>query len=260
MLSTMCSPALAEHGELRPVEDAPTLESRIGYQFVDRELVELALRHRSWCAENGAVESNERLEFLGDSVLGLVVTRQLFLSLPHLDEGLLARHRAELVNWRTLSDLAREIDLGSSIRLGRGEIATGGADKSSILADALEAVIGAVFLDAGLDAATSVVLGLLGERVDITDGDSFSDHKSRLQELAAATGRSVPEYRIKGEGPDHDRWYRAEVIVGEIHGEGAGRSKKQAEQGAAHVACLLLSGEADESSESSNHMNGADHG
>jgi len=236
------------------------LEARIGHHFADAELLDLALRHRSWCSENGAVESNERLEFLGDSVLGLVVTRQLFVSLPDLDEGLLARHRAELVNWRTLSELAREIELGASIRLGRGEISTGGSDKSSILADALEAVFGAVFLDAGLEAATTVVLGLLGTRVSLTGADAFSDHKSRLQELAAATGRSVPEYSIIGEGPDHDRWYRAEVTVGEIHGDGAGRSKKQAEQGAAQVACQLISGEDDTLSSSPNQLNGADHG
>lgn len=260
----MSSPALVDQAP--PVRDWPSaVEERLQYRFVDPTLLELALRHRSWCAEHGGVESYERLEFLGDSVLGLVVTEKLYEALPDVDEGILARHRAELVNWRTLADVAREINLGPSIRLGRGESSTGGEGKASILADALEAVLGAVFLDGGIDVARSLILRLLETRLALVHSDMFSDHKSQLQELAAAQGRGVPVYEIAGEGPDHDRWYTAEVSVGEMRGGGSGRSKKEAEQGAAAIVCaqlMKLSGDSPGSPESrvSSQMNGAENG
>ena len=261
----MSSHALVDPAALDPGRPS-AVEERIGHRFSDPALLDLALRHRSWCAENGAVESNERLEFLGDSVLGLVVTEKLFAELPDVDEGMLARHRAELVNWRTLSEVAREIDLGPSVRLGRGERATGGSDKSSILSDAIEAVLGAVYLDAGLDVVRPVILRLLESRLLRLHSEGFSDHKSQLQELAAALGRRTPVYRIDGTGPDHDRWYTAQVTVGRVVGEGAGRSKKEAEQAAAAIACARLAESADDHPndppprETSNQPNGAEHG
>jgi len=260
----MSSRSLADQSS--PGEGWPSaIEEHLQHRFVDSTLLEVALRHRSWCAENGGVESFERLEFLGDAVLGLVVTEKLYSTLPDVDEGILARHRAELVNWRTLADVAREINLGPSIQLGRGESSTGGVDKASILSDALEAVLGAVFLDGGIDAARTLILRLLETRLALVHSDFFSDHKSQLQELAAALGRGVPVYEIAGEGPDHDRWYTAEVSVGEIRGTGSGRSKKEAEQGAAEIVCARLtelSGDSPGSpaSRTSSQMNGAENG
>jgi ribonuclease-3 len=217
--------------------DTEALAARIGHRFADESLLQLALRHRSWCAENGGVESNERLEFLGDSVLGVVVTDRLFHAMPGVPEGVLARLRAELVNWRTLSAVARTVDLGPSILLGRGEQATGGADKSSILADALEAIFGAVYLDAGLDAARRVILHLLADTLEVVETGEFSDFKSRLQELAAVLGIGPPSYRVSESGPDHSKEFTAEVSLSDgTGGTGHGRSKKEAEQAAAEMA------------------------
>jgi len=209
--------------------------------------LELALRHRSWCAENGGVLSNERLEFLGDAVLGVIVTDCLYRAQPERAEGVLARCRAELVNAVALASVAREIDLGASIRLGRGENQTGGRNKTSILADALEALIGAVHIDGGIVAATTVVDRLFAGRIEsVLFGAIDSDSKSRLQELAARLGGDPPRYRITEEGPEHAKVFTAEVEVAGASGCGRGRTKKEAEQAAARNAAtaLLARGEA----------------
>lgn len=215
-----------------------------GYTFRQPELFELALRHRSWCAENGAVESNERLEFLGDSVLGLVITDYLFTHHPGTPEGTLAAWRAELVNTTTLARVGERVGFGTVVRLGRGEEATGGRTKPSILADVTEAVLGAIFLDAGLDAVRKEVLLLWADEIaDVALGIRWSDHKSRLQELAARRQFDPPHYRVDGSGPDHDRRFTATVSLGgSARGSGLGRTKKEAEQAAAREAIAALGG------------------
>lgn len=197
------------------------------------------MSHRSWCAENGHVESNERLEFLGDAVLGLAIADKIFVHYPELPEGQLAKLRAGVVNSVTLADIARQIDLGSALRLGKGERATGGADKQSILADALEAIIGAVYLDGGIEAARTLVLRLWDEHVTdaVRQGPGGFDHKTRLQELAVATFDTAPFYDVAATGPDHARIFDAKVRVGDtVLGAGTGSSKKEAEQAAAGQA------------------------
>ncbi len=226
-----------------PPRDA--LCRRIDYWFDDDDLLDLALRHRSWCAENGAVESNERLEFLGDAVLGVVVTDHLYRSSPRSSEGVLARRRSELVSANALAGVARSVGLGDVLLLGKGEEATGGRSKTSILADAMEGVIGAVYLDGGIEAARTVVLGLLDERIDgVVSGDVASDHKSRLQEVAAHRFGELPRYELTEEGPEHEKVFRAVVrLGGEQWGSGEGRTKKEAEQAAAREATEHLSGD-----------------
>jgi ribonuclease-3 len=214
------------------------LEARIGYRFRDRAFLWRALSHRSWCAENGGHESNERLEFLGDSVLGVVVTDDVFRRFPELPEGQLSEVRAGVVNARALAEIAGEIGLGSCLLLGKGEDAGGGRAKQSILADAFEALIAAVYLDGGLSAATRLVLVHLGHRIgQAADGPGGRDYKTRLQELAAARGISRPRYVVRDEGPDHAKKFFATVLLdGEASGDGTGRSKKEAEQEAAWYA------------------------
>ncbi len=224
----------------RPSDDR-TLEERLGHRFADADLLELALRHRSWCSEHGGVPSNERLEFLGDAVLGVVVTDHLYRAEPLRPEGVLARCRAELVNATALADVARGIDLGASLRLGRGEDLTGGRAKTSILADALEALIGAVYLDGGVAAATTVIEQLFGGRIaEVLRGAVDSDAKSRLQELAAQVGGEPPRYRLTEEGPEHEKRFTAQVEVAGCAGTGTGRTKKEAEQTAARAAAAQL--------------------
>src|SRR5215831_6116241 len=202
------------------------------------DLLERALTHRSYAYENGNLPTNERLEFLGDSVLGLVVTDALFRGYPKMPEGQLAKLRAAVVNMRALAGVARGLHLGDYVRLGRGEDGTGGRDKSSILADTLEAVIGAVYFDRGLDEAADLVHRLfapviarsakLGPRLD---------WKASLQELTASGVLGVPEYHVEESGPDHQKSFRALVRVGgHVYGTGEGRSKKEAEQQAAEAA------------------------
>lgn len=226
-----------------PVSDAQVaLEAAIGYRFRDHHLLEHALAHRSYCAEHAGVESNERMEFLGDAVLGLAVTRYVYDRYPNRPEGELAKLRASVVNSVTLAELAAELDLGSALLLGRGEDASGGRAKASILADAMEAVIGALSLDADWETTEAVVLRLVEERiVEEALGPGGRDFKTRLQELAAQRFDQVPRYDVRDEGPDHAKWFRAIVrLAGEVWGEGEGRSKKQAEQAAARVACRAL--------------------
>jgi ribonuclease-3 len=201
-------------------------------------LLERALTHRSYAYEHGGLPTNERLEFLGDSVLGLVVTDTLFRSHPELPEGQLAKLRAAVVNMRALADVGRELALGDYVRLGRGEEATGGRDKSSILADTLEAVLGAVYIGQGLDAAARLVHRLFDPLIDeaATLGAGL-DWKTSLQELTATAALGVPEYVVTETGPDHEKIFSAVVQVGgEPYGGGTGRSKKEAEQEAAATA------------------------
>jgi ribonuclease-3 len=213
------------------------LESRIGHRFSDPELFLLALTHRSWCAENPGSESNERLEFLGDAVLGLVVTDELFTRHPDRPEGQLAKTRAAVVSASTLASVGAEIGVGDELRLGKGELASGGRTKASILADAVEAIIGAVYVDGGMEQARDLVLREFGDRMErASQTPGRLDHKTRLQELAARTGNPPPEYRIEESGPDHDKQFHAVVQVGDITGMGEGSTKKEAEQSAAGSA------------------------
>ena len=232
-------------GAVDPALDA-RLQLALGWTFVDHELLDQALTHRSYCAEHGMEESNERLEFLGDSVLGLVVTRFTFEEYPDLPEGELAKLRASVVSARTLSEVALGLDLGASLRLGKGEDASGGRQKPSILADAMEAVIAAVYLDGGLDAATRLVLALLEGRIrEQAVGPGGGDYKIRLQELAARQVDQLPRYLVRHEGPDHSkRFFAAVFLRDEEYGAGEGRSKKSAEQAAARIAWERLQDEA----------------
>ena len=194
--------------------------------------------HRSWCAEHAGWASNERLEFLGDSVLGIVVTDHLFRTYPELPEGALAKVRASVVSAAALSEVAIELRLGEALLLGKGEGSSGGREKPSILADALEAVLGIVYIEAGPRAASTLVLRLLLERItEAASGPGGQDYKTRLQELAARVLESSPRYEVVDDGPDHAKLFFATVRVdGIAHGTGEGRSKKQAEQAAARDA------------------------
>lgn len=213
------------------------LEGRLGYQ-VETALLVRALTHRSFAYENGGLPTNERLEFLGDSVLGLVVTDTLYRTHPDLPEGQLAKLRAAVVNSRALAEVARGLELGAFVRLGRGEEGTGGRDKASILADTLEAVIGAVYLDQGLSAADELVHRLFDPLIERSAGlGAGLDWKTSLQELSAAESLGVPEYVITESGPDHEKTFTAAARVGGVtYGTGTGRSKKEAEQQAAETA------------------------
>ncbi|MCU1429229.1 MAG: ribonuclease [Actinomycetia bacterium] len=228
-------------------EALEALETNIGHRFNDREVLLRALAHRSWCAENGDEDSNERLEFLGDSVLGLVVSHYVFEHFPHLPEGQLSEVRAGVVNARVLAEVAADLALGDSLLLGKGEDGAGGRAKQSILADALEALIAAVFLDAGFAAARDFVLGQFGDRIaEAAAGPGGRDYKTRLQELTAQRSLGRPRYVVRSEGPDHAKHFYATVMVrDEPFGEGEGRSKKQAEQAAAWVAYSHLQEGAD---------------
>jgi len=201
------------------------------------------MAHRSWCAETAGETSNERLEFLGDAVLGLVVTDHLFLTYPELPEGELAKVRASVVNSEALAEVAAELSLGDALLLGKGEDSSGGREKPSILADAMEAVIGAVYLDGGWEPAAELVMGLLGDRIEeAAAGPGGQDYKTRLQELAARKFEQLPRYEVTDEGPDHAKRFFAIVLLGGVQrGRGEGRSKKQAEQGAAREAWHELS-------------------
>ena len=221
-------------GQTRGLEQ---LEQRLGY-VLDAELLQRALTHRSYAYEHGGLPTNERLEFLGDSVLGLVVTDALFRGHPDLPEGQLAKLRAAVVNMRALADVGRALELGRFVRLGRGEEGTGGRDKSSILADTLEALIGAVYLSQGLESAAELVHRLFDPLIaaSATLGAGL-DWKTSLQELTAGLRLGVPEYVVRESGPDHQKVFTAGVRVGdETYGEGSGRSKKEAEQQAAAAA------------------------
>ena len=214
------------------------LREALGNPVLDAELLERSLTHRSFAYENGGLPTNERLEFLGDSVLGVVVTDTLFRAHPDLSEGRLAKLRAAVVNARALAGVARTIGLGEHIKLGRGEESTGGRNKASILSDTVEAVIGAVYLSGGFEAASAVVHLLFDPLMESAARlGAGLDWKTSLQELSAEHALGVPEYVIADEGPDHEKTFTAQVQVGdELYGHGTGRSKKEAEQQAAETA------------------------
>ena len=214
--------------------DTGSLQEVLGVH-IDDELLTVALTHRSFAYENGGLPTNERLEFLGDAVLGIVITETLYTRYPQWSEGQLAKMRAAVVNANALAGVARTLGLGDFVRLGRGEDATGGRDKSSILADTLEAIFGAVFCDAGIDEARRVVHVLFDPLVDAAaELGAGLDWKTSLQEAAAAAGLGLPEYRVTETGPDHAKQFTAQaVLAGDVLGEGVGRSKKIAEQQAA---------------------------
>jgi ribonuclease-3 len=217
---------------------------------ISPDLLDRALTHRSFAYENGNLPTNERLEFLGDSVLGLVVTDTLFRNHPELPEGQLAKLRAAVVNMRALADVGRDLRLGDFVRLGRGEETTGGRDKSSILADTLEALLGAVYIDRGLVHAARLVHRLFDPLIDeaATMGAGL-DWKTSLQELTATAVLGVPEYVVTESGPDHEKIFTAVALVGgEEYGKGTGRSKKEAEQEAAATAWRRLRSELPEDS------------
>jgi len=220
------------------------LAERIGYTFVDPELLARSMAHRSWCAEHPGTISNERLEFLGDAVLGWVVADLAFRRFLDLPEGALTGVRKGVVNALALADVAEELDLGSFLLLGRGEDAAGGREKPSILSDALEAVLGAVYLEAGWETVERLVMDLLGERIaEASIGPGGQDYKTRLQELAARELETIPSYAVLDDGPDHaKRFYATVEVAGREYGAGEGRSKKQAEQAAARVAWEALRG------------------
>ncbi len=226
-------------------EGAAALAERLGHTFSDLSLLRHALAHRSWCGEQeGGAPSNERLEFLGDAVLGLVVAGYTFERYPEFAEGKLAKVRSAVVNARVLAQVAGRLGIGEVLLLGRGEEGSGGRTKASILADAFEAILGAVYLDAGWEAAQQLVLRELGDAIARAgeEPDDF-DHKSRLQEKAVRDGEGTPRYVVVGSGPDHDRAYVAEVFLGgTLRGTGEGRSKKDAEQEAARAAWEELTG------------------
>ena len=210
---------------------------------IGEELLELALTHRSYSYENGGVANNERLEFLGDSILGQAVTVMLYAENPLLDEGDLAKRRASLVSSVALAEVARSIGVGPHLRLGRGEQLTGGNDKSSILADAVEALIGATYISRGGDEATALVLRLIRPLMENPERfGAAMDPKTSLQELVARQGHGLPTYVVTDSGPDHLKRFSATVIVdGKPAATGSGSSKKQAEMVAALEAWTTLS-------------------
>ena len=224
-----------------PLRQAAELSRLIDVPFDDPALLEKALTHRSWAFEHNA-QPNERLEFLGDAVLALVVTDEVFHAHPEEQEGRLAKVRSAAVKTGSLASVARHLGLGRYVKLGRGEAASGGHDKDSILADTLEAVIGAVYLDRGFATAYDFVQRLFGERLaDLAELEAALDYKTSLQELSASRYEQLPQYVVRDEGPDHEKLFRAEVQVdGRIVGRGEGRSKKQAEQRAAREAFTAL--------------------
>ncbi|WP_431980762.1 ribonuclease III [Streptomyces qinglanensis] len=248
------SPVPGKGGDSAELVDSASshaiLEGRLGYRLESALLVR-ALTHRSYAYENGGLPTNERLEFLGDSVLGLVVTDTLYRMHPDLPEGQLAKLRAAVVNSRALAGVARGLDLGAFIRLGRGEEGTGGRDKASILADTLEAVIGAVYLDQELEAASELVHRLFDPLIERSSNlGAGLDWKTSLQELTAAEGLGVPEYLVSETGPDHEKTFTAAARVGGVaYGTGTGRSKKEAEQQAAEAAWRAISAHAEAAAE-----------
>ena len=218
------------------------LQQRLGYRFARPELLDRALTHRSYANELGLEENYERLEFLGDAVLGLATAERLFDERPRRREGELTRSKGHLVSARVLARLAESLELGAVLRLGAGEERSGGRAKGSLLADALEAVLGAVFRDGGYDATCRVVAGLLDRAPAPAGGIEARDAKTRLQELAQARGESRPTYHeVDASGPDHQKRFTVECRLDDaVLGVGEGRTKKQAEQRAARAALARL--------------------
>jgi ribonuclease-3 len=218
------------------------LEKALGVRFKDAALREAALTHRSFAFEQGVAPTNERLEFLGDAVLGLCITELAYCSFAELSEGELAKLRAAMVNMTTLAEVARQLQLGEAVLLGRGEELSGGRNKASILADTLEAVFGAVYLDQGPRASQALIKRLFWQRIEAYErGEGERDYKTMLQELSAQDLGRLPEYRVRERGPDHEKEFTATVyLAGRESGRGTGRSKKEAEQRAAREAHARL--------------------
>lgn len=230
-----------------PLTNYAALRAALGDPELDPELLERALTHRSYAYENGGLPNNERLEFLGDSVLGVVVTETLYRTHPDLSEGRLAKLRAAVVNARALAEVGRGIGVGEHVKLGRGEETTGGREKASILSDTVEAVIGAVHLSGGFEGSAPVVHRLFDPLIEAASAlGAGLDWKTSLQELSAEHGLGVPEYVIEDEGPDHMKTFTAQVRVRDrLYGNGVGRSKKEAEQAAAETAYGEIASELD---------------
>jgi ribonuclease III len=228
----------------QPQPEYGDLQAALGVE-ISEEILERSVTHRSYAYENGGLPTNERLEFLGDSVLGLVVTDALYLSHPDLPEGQLAKLRASVVNMKALAGVSRSLGLGAYLRLGKGEETTGGRDKSSILADTLEALIGAVYLDRGLETASDLVHRLFDPLLaDSATRGAGLDWKTSLQELTAAELLGVPDYYVEESGPDHQKHFRATArVTGRSWGQGEGNSKKEAEQRAAEAAWAAIMAE-----------------
>jgi len=210
---------------------------------VKEELLTLALTHRSFAYESGGLPTNERLEFLGDSVLGLIITEALYERFPDFDESRLSPLRSGVVNMRALAQIARDLELGASLRIGKGEENTGGRDKNSILADSFEALVGAIYLQHGYEVTTSIVMRLMSSSIEeaVSRGAGL-DGKTALQEFVAAQNWLAPEYRVSESGPDHDKNFVAVAVVnGQTYPEGKGKSKREAEQIAARLAFEALS-------------------
>lgn len=224
--------------------DTHALENKLAHRFANNDLLIEALSHSSYVNEQPlkTLRDNERLEFLGDAVLNLVVGHILMERLPQVNEGDLSRLRAQIVNESQLATIARTIQLGNFIQLGKGEIQTNGRDKNSILANALEAVIAAVYLDGGFDVAYDFIAQHFRSPLNVkTVSDVQGDYKSRLQELVQVTSEHIPQYRIIEEsGPDHDKTFHTRLQVGDLEAEGIGKSKKLAEQDAAKKGLELL--------------------
>lgn len=223
-------------GPREAVEEA--LQARLGLAGVPMPLLRVALTHRSYTFEHPELPNNERLEFLGDAVLGLVVTDMIFAWYPDLQEGDLAKLRSSSVNMGVLARIARDVDLGENLLLGKGEELSGGRNKDSILGDSLEAVLGAAYLECGMDQVCKVIEGLFAAHIreEFACG-VLRDFKTSLQELSAQLLGAVPEYRLASSGPDHSKSFEANVYIqGKRLGVGTGRSKKQAEQAAAQQA------------------------
>ena len=218
--------------------DAAALQQILGVEDLDPELLQHALTHRSYAYENGGVPNNERLEFLGDSVLGLVVTDTLFTNHPDLPEGQLAKLRAAVVSAKALAEVARTLGIGDHVRLGRGEESTGGRNKASILSDTVEAVLGAIYVQFGIERSAEVIHRIFDPVIAVAaELGAGLDWKTSLQEISANNDLGVPHYVLVGTGPDHDKSFTAEVVVGETtFSGGTGRSKKEAEQMVAEIA------------------------
>jgi ribonuclease III len=226
------------------VADYSALEAMLGYTFRDRGLLEQALRHASWCNEHTGdkLDDNERLEFLGDAVLDLVVGHKLMTRYPQLREGELSVTRAQVVSETGLSEVAGQLGIGAWLVLGKGEDKSGGRTKPSILADAFEAILAAVYLDGGFIAAWEIVDRLLSQRIETVEFKGFYDFKTRLQETAQARLKATPTYHVVAEiGPDHHMRFVVAVMIGEQEwARAVGRSKKEAEQLAASEAHVKL--------------------
>lgn len=226
-------------------EDISELEKRLDYYFRDKKLLIEALTHKSFYHENPdkAEAYNERLEFLGDSVLGFVIVEYLFLLKEKLPESIMAKTKSYIVKEAMLSDIAKNISLGKYLRLGKGEEATGGRTKKSLLADAIEAIFGAVYIDSNYESAKKLILRFLKDKIDyIISSGEFHDFKTELQEKTQLIFNTIPEYKIvKQEGKEHNKFFTVEVYIsGEKFGEGFGKSKKEAEANAAKIALTKL--------------------